>query len=115
MTYEAKQRVAAGVADNQYRLLPFRLTGDHQHFIRAPVNNESLRVEVVVHWIDANSSLVFPGFDLGQKVRLIIEEETLSAAPTRPILTREFLTQTGFKVNLMGGKRYRWRVESSGK
>lgn len=27
VTYEAKQRTAAGVGDSQYRLLPFRLTG----------------------------------------------------------------------------------------
>jgi hypothetical protein len=30
-------------------------------------------------------------------------------------LTKEFLTQTGFKVKLYGGKKYRMCIESAGK
>jgi hypothetical protein len=37
--YEAKQRTAAGVGDSQYRLLPFRMTGEAQHFLQAPRTN----------------------------------------------------------------------------
>lgn len=67
-----------------------------------------------MHWINTNSSLLFPLFDLTQKVRLTIEEENLSTMQ-RPLLTREFLTQTGFKLKLQAGKKYRLRVESVGK
>jgi hypothetical protein len=39
VTYEAKQRSSADVGDSQYHLLPFRLSGEPQHFLQAPTNN----------------------------------------------------------------------------
>lgn len=39
VTYEAKQRSFADVGDSQYHLLPFRLSGQPQHFLQAPTNN----------------------------------------------------------------------------
>jgi hypothetical protein len=62
----------AGLSENEYHLLPFRLSGDKQHFIQAPETDQLVYAEVVVHWIGANSSLRFPTFDLKQKVRIII-------------------------------------------
>jgi hypothetical protein len=72
-------------------------------------------VEVVVHWITSTGTLKFPLFDLTQKVRMTIEEETYGAALQKPTLTKEFLTQTGFKVKIFAGKKYRIRLESAGK
>jgi len=34
--------------------------------------------------------------------------------PKKAILTKEFLTQTGFKLQLEAGRRYRWKIDSSG-
>ena len=64
----------AGLNESQYHLLPFRLTGDQQHFLQTPNADEMIYAEVVVHWIGKNSSLDFPSFDLTQKVRIMIEE-----------------------------------------
>lgn len=74
ITYEEKQRSLAQLDSNDYSLIPFRLADTPQHFVLAPQTDETLSVEVVVHWITPNSSLKFPQFDLTQKVRLIIEE-----------------------------------------
>ena len=30
-------------------------------------------------------------------------------------MKKQFLTQTGFKLNITAGKKYRWKIESSGK
>ena len=86
-----------------------------EHFVLAPLVDETLNIEVAVHWINSDSGLKFPQFDLAQKVRLTIEEETFGVAQQRPIITKEFLTQTGFKLRLSGGKKYRMRIESVGK
>jgi len=59
-------------------------------------------------------ALQFPKFDLTQKIRLTIEEETLSNVPHKAILTREFLTQTGFKIKTQANRKYRLRIESAG-
>jgi hypothetical protein len=85
---------------NDYSLIPFRLADSPQHFILAPIVDETLSIEVVVHWISVDSMLKFPQFDLTQKVRLTIEEETYGSSQRKPTLTKEFLTQTGFKVKL---------------
>lgn len=34
--HETKQRKMAGLSENEYHLLPFRLSGEKQHFIQAP-------------------------------------------------------------------------------
>lgn len=115
VAYEAKQRKMAGVNESQYHLLPFRLAGEQQDFLMTPTMDEMIYTEVVVHWIGSNSSLNFPSFDLSQKIRIIIQEENFSTTPFKNILTKQFLTQTGFKLNITAGKRYRWKIESNGK
>ena len=68
----------------------------------------------MVHWISANSSLEFPSFDLSQKVKLVVEEESDSSSlQVKTVFNKEFLTQTGFKIHLLANRRYRWKVESS--
>jgi hypothetical protein len=114
IAYEEKQRTAAQVDTDDYTLVPFRLASQAQHFVLAPTADETLSIEVAVHWVTKMGGLRFPLFDLTQKVRLTIEEETFGASRQRPILTKEFLTQTGFKVKLYAGKKYRLRVESAG-
>ena len=114
VAYENNQRMSAEVGDSQYHLLPFRVSGKPQHFIQAPQANYCLNVEVLVHWISNVSRLYFPEFDLTQKVRLVIEEESVGATLKKSVLTKEFLTQTGFKLQLEAGRRYRWKIESSG-
>ena len=68
----------------------------------------------MAHWITPNSTLKFPEFDLNQKVRITVEEEGSLTVPAKIIMTKEFLTQTGFKMNITGGRRYRWKIESRG-
>ncbi len=114
IAYEEKQRTGAQLDSNDYSLVPFRLAHAPQTFIIAPSADETLSVEVVVHWI-SGGDIKFPLFDLTQKVRLTIEEETYSATLQKPALTKEFLTQTGFKLKLQGGKKYRLKMESTGK
>lgn len=115
IAYEEKQRATAQLDSNDYNLIPFRLSNESQHFILAPTVDETLSVEVVVHWIATDSTLKFPLFDLAQKVRLTIEEETYGPTIQKPAITKEFLTQTGFKIKLFAGKKYRFRMETAGK
>jgi hypothetical protein len=74
IAYENSQRLTAQLAGRESHRLPFRLADVPQHFIQAPQSDESISVEVVVQWIGNNSVLQNPGFDLTQKVRLVIEE-----------------------------------------
>lgn len=88
INYEEKQRISAQLGDGDYHLVPFRLTSQPQHFILSPSADEELSVEVVVHWIVNGSALAFPSFDLKQKIRVTIEDETLTSAPAKPILNK---------------------------
>lgn len=115
IAYEEKQRVGAQLDSSDYSLVPFRLAHTSQLFILAPPIDETISAEVVVHWITPSGGLKFPLFDLTQKVRLTLEEETYGATLQKPTLTKEFLTQTGFRVKLQGGRKYRVRLESAGK
>lgn len=58
---------------------------------------------------------MLPLFDLSQKVRLTIEEDNYGGSIQKPLIVKEFLTQTGFKVRLFAGKKYRCRMETAGK
>ena len=110
VAYEAKQRLNAQLQEDLYHLLPFRIHNEPQHFLQMPSFDEVMSAEVAVHWINQDSSLDFPTFNLTEKVRIIIEEESISSVNQKSVMTREFLTQTGFKINMMAGKRYRWRI-----
>ena len=88
VNYELKQRKTTGVESSKYHLLPLRLTGQQQHFLQTPTTEEVVIAEAIVHWITPNSSLKFPEFDLSQKVRITIEEETLSSAPAKNVFSR---------------------------
>lgn len=70
--YEEKQRGSAEIDSNDYTLIPFKLSDRSQHFVLAPPVDETLNLEVAVHWLNSDSGLKFPQFDLTQKVRLTI-------------------------------------------
>jgi len=74
VAYEEKQRSGADLDSNDYSLIPFRLSNTPQTFLIAPNVDETISVEVVVHWISNTGVLQFPLFDLTQKVRMTIEE-----------------------------------------
>jgi hypothetical protein len=74
IAYEEKQRSGADLDSNDYSLIPFRLSNTPQTFLIAPNGDETISVEVVVHWISNTGVLQFPLFDLTQKVRMTIEE-----------------------------------------
>jgi hypothetical protein len=72
IAYEEKQRTGAQLDSSDYSLVPFRLAHAPQVFILAPPVDETISVEVVVHWITPSGGLKFPLFDLTQKVRLTL-------------------------------------------
>ena len=74
VAYEEKQRSGADLDSNDYSLIPFRLSNTPQTFLIAPNVDETISVEVGVHWISNTGVLQFPLFDLTQKVRMTIEE-----------------------------------------
>lgn len=74
ISYEEKQRASAEIDSSDYTLIPFKLADKSEHFVLAPVGDETLNIEVAVHWINSDFVLRFPQFDLAQKVRLTIEE-----------------------------------------
>lgn len=58
--YEEKQRASAEIDSNDYTLIPFKLADRSQHFVLAPLVDETLNIEVAVHWINSDSGLKFP-------------------------------------------------------
>ena len=88
VAYEAKQRLSAQLQEDQYHLLPFRIINEPQHFLQMPTDDEVMSAEVAVYWINQNSSLDFPTFNLTEKVRIIIEEDSISSMNMKPVMTR---------------------------